>query len=146
MATNTFEHVHAPVYLLFFLICIVLGYSAASVSDPIENGKQHFIKCMACHSVDEGVTKIGPSLHRIFNRKSGALEGYPNYSDAMKNAAITWNDETLREFLKAPMTQMKGTRMIFMGIRDDQALDDLIAYLKHATGSPQKEAEETKKQ
>ena len=43
---------------------------------------------------------------------------------------ITWNEETLFEYLKAPKKYIPGTKMVFAGIKKPQERIDLIAYMK----------------
>lgn len=112
--------------------------STPVVAADLEKGEKSFIKCKVCHSVEKDVSKIGPSLHGVFGRKSGTLESFPNYSDAMKAADIVWDDKTIREFIKAPRTYVANTKMIFIGIKNDTEMDDLMAYLKSIVNTEQK--------
>ena len=75
------------------------------------------------------MNKVGPSLWHVVGRPSASIEGFM-YSDAMKAHNVTWNFDTLDIYLKSPQTVVKGTKMGFMGIADDQKRHDLIAYLK----------------
>ena len=52
-------------------------------------------RCAQCHNLDaaEG-NKIGPNLHGLFGRKTGQVEGF-SYTDANKNKAVTWKEDTL---------------------------------------------------
>jgi cytochrome c len=55
------------------------------------------------------------------------------YSEAMANAEIVWNEETLTAYLRDPRGYMPGNRMAFAGLSDEQAIDNLLAYLRQAT-------------
>ena len=72
--------------------------------------------------------KLGPPLNGIDGRKSGTFDGF-NYSPA-KSSGITWSEETFPKYIRAPMQEMPGTRMAFVGIRNDKDIADLWAYLK----------------
>ena len=52
-----------------------------------------------------------------------------NYSAANKNSEITWDAETLTPYLENPQGVVKGTKMIFAGIKDPQKVKDVIAFL-----------------
>ena len=70
-----------------------------------------------------------PPLNGIDGRKSGTFEGF-NYSPANKSSGITWSEETFSKYIRAPMQEMPGTRMAFVGIKNDKDITDLWAYLK----------------
>ena len=95
-------------------------------------GKIIFLQCAACHSVEPGVNKVGPTLAGIFGRKAGTVEDF-NYSDANKNSGIIWNEDTLRDYLPDPQKLVPGTKMAFPGLKDPEQVEDVIAYLKDAT-------------
>ena len=107
--------------------------TALADGDPAK-GKQIFVKCQVCHSIAPGVNKIGPSLHSVVGRKAGTLQGY-NYSDAMKNSGITWDETTLDNYLTNPRKAVPGTRMVFVGLSKEQDRQDVVAYLKQAGGT-----------
>ena len=88
-----------------------------------------FAQCAACHSVEPGKHGVGPSLAGVYGIKSGEIPGYA-FSDAMKNAGLTWDDATLDEYLTAPMKKVPGTKMTFAGLSDPAARKEVIAYLK----------------
>ncbi|WP_395680043.1 c-type cytochrome [Inquilinus sp.] len=95
-------------------------------------GKQIFTRCQACHSVEAGTNKLGPSLHGVVGRTSGTLEGF-NYSDAMKSAHLTWDEATLDKYLAGPKALVPGTKMIFPGLPKEEDRLNVIAYLKQAS-------------
>jgi cytochrome c len=112
------------------LVALATAPSRAD-GDP-EKGKKVFAKCMACHTLEAGKNKVGPSLHGIIGRKSGSVEGF-TYSDAMKNAGVTWDEAELDKYLTAPKKEIPGNKMAFPGLpkADDRA--NVIAYLKQAS-------------
>lgn len=109
----------------------VLGAASAEAAD-VAKGKKVFNRCKACHSLEAGKKKVGPSLHGVYGRTSGTLEGF-KFSDAMKNAGIVWDDQTIGEYLKAPKTYIKGNKMAFAGLKKQADIDNLLAYLKENT-------------
>lgn len=112
---------------------IVVALSGVAEAADIEAGKTVFNRCKACHKLEEGGhTTLGPSLHGLWGRKAGTLEGY-SYSEAMKNSGVTWDDDTLAKYLRDPKTFIAGNKMAFPGIKDDTEIVNLLAYLKEAT-------------
>ena len=113
---------------------IVLGYclsaSPALASGDVAAGEKVFKKCKACHVVDAEKHKTGPHLVNIMGRAAGSADGYKKYSDAMKLSGIVWNEETLDGYLEKPKAYVKGTRMIFAGLRKEEDRANVIAYLK----------------
>ena len=99
-------------------------------------GEKVFAQCRACHQIGETAKNaVGPVLNGLFGRKAGSVEGY-NYSAANKNSGITWDEATFSEYIKDPKAKVPGTKMIYAGLKDEQKVKDLIAYIKQfdATG------------
>lgn len=46
---------------------------------------------------------------------------------------ITWNEQTLFEYLDNPKKYIPGTKMVFAGIKKVDERNNVIAYLKKAT-------------
>jgi len=92
-------------------------------------GKTSFNKCLACHAVGEGAkNKVGPVLNGLDGRKSGTVADY-NYSDANKNSGITWNEAVFKEYIKDPKAKIPGTKMAFAGIKSENEINNLWAYV-----------------
>ena len=108
---------------------------ALDAGDPAQ-GKKVFVKCQACHSLEAGVTKVGPSLHGIIGRASGSEADF-SYSDAMKSANVHWTPETLDQYLTNPKKMVPGTKMAFPGLPKEKDRADIISYLEQAAGSSQ---------
>lgn len=101
----------------------------ASFTTDAAAGEKVFAACRTCHVFDEGVNRVGPSLHKIVGRKSGSVAGFA-YSDANKNSGITWTPDVLFAYLEDPKGYIPGTKMAFPGVKDAQKRADLVAYLE----------------
>src|SRR6266566_5189466 len=97
-----------------------------------------FSRCAGCHSTQAGQNKVGPSLAGVFGKPSGSVPGY-TYSAALKNAHLTWDEQTLDKFLQNPGGLVHGTKM-FASVPDADTRQRVIAYLK----SPQPQSAASK--
>jgi cytochrome c len=91
-------------------------------------GKTQFAACAACHSTT-GTEGIGPHLNGVFGRKAGSVPGV-NYSRAMKQSNITWNEQTLAAYLADPQKTVPGNHMPFSGLQDPKEIANISDYLK----------------
>ena len=111
---------------------LLLGSQAAWAEGDTANGEKIFKKCKACHALEAGKNKVGPSLAGVFGRTAGTGEGF-KYSEAMVDSGIVWDEATLDSFLAKPKDVVPKTRMAFPGLKEEQDRMDVIAYLKEAT-------------
>ncbi|UTS90335.1 c-type cytochrome [Rhizobium anhuiense] len=61
--------------------------------------------CSACHSLEDGTHKFGPSLHGIVGRTAGTVAGFASsksYVEAGQNGVI-WDSTNLDVFLERPL-------------------------------------------
>ena len=109
------------------IILSVLMLTSVAYADNKVSGEKVFKRCVACHSFTK--TKIGPPLGNIFDKKAGSVIGF-KYSKPMKSSDIIWNDCTLDKFLKKPRKYIKGTKMMFSGLKKKSHREAVIKYLK----------------
>ncbi len=140
MRSTSFKGVVPP--LLVVLGAVLAGQVAAA---DIEAGKKAFIKCQVCHSAEKDVSKIGPSLHGVFGRKAGTLASFPGYSDQMKASGVVWDEKTIVELIKNPRVFIPGTKMLFLGLKSDAEIANLLAYLKSVNKPVNKSADKSAK-
>ena len=114
--------------LLIAAMTLVSGPAMAQEADPV-NGEKVFKRCVACHTIEPGKKKIGPSLHGVVGREAGIVEGF-KYSDAMLASGIVWDEEILSSYLENPKKVVPKGKMVFAGLKKEQERLDVIAYLK----------------
>lgn len=110
--------------------------SAKAADGNAEAGEKVFRKCKACHVVDSDQNKVGPSLQGLIGRQPGTVEGF-KYSNAMIEFGDgkVWDEELLTVYLAKPREMVKGTRMAFAGLKKDEEIVNIIAYLKQHSPS-----------
>ena len=90
-------------------------------------GKLVFEKrCVGCHALEQN--REGPHLAGAVGRAAGRVPRF-TYSAALKNAHITWNEESLDRWLADPDIYVPGNNMEF-AVRKTDERRNLIAYLK----------------
>ena len=108
---------------------LIASIGAAAAQDAAA-GEKVFAKCKICHQIGETAKNmVGPVLNGVVGRKAGSYPDY-HYSDANKNSGITWDEPTLKEYLKDPKAKVPGTKMVFPGLPSDDDIANVIAYLK----------------
>jgi len=104
------------------------GMTAAKAQDAAA-GQRVFNQCRACHQVGETARNlVGPQLNGLFGREAGSIENY-NYSAAFQGLDKTWDHENFAVYIQNPREVTPGTKMVYAGLRNEQQIADLIAYL-----------------
>ena len=114
-------------------VILVAGSASAQSGNEARGERLFNQQCKACHTVDkDGARTVGPNLHGLVGRKAGSTEGFSS-SDAMKASGIVWDDKTLVEYLKDPKGRVPGTKMVYVGLKQETQQEDMVAFLKQAT-------------
>lgn len=118
---------------------LCLSVSQAGAAGDMEKGKKGFKKCAACHSLEEGKKKVGPSLYQIVGRKSGAVPGF-KYSKSYVQAGekgLNWTPENLisylenpKKFMRAYLDDKKAKSKMVMKFKKLKQREDIVAYLE----------------
>jgi cytochrome c2 len=116
------------------LAVLSLATTDALAQGDAAKGEKIFIRCKACHSIEPGQNKIGPTLAGVIGRKAGTVPDF-NYSDAMKAADIVWDEANLDAYLDNPKELIPGNKMAFPGLKKEQDRADVIAFLKAHSAS-----------
>jgi cytochrome c len=107
------------------------GIKGEATKGDAARGKELFTAsaCSTCHSVTSGDnSSVGPNLVGVMGRQAGTIKSLIGPSENLKKYGVTWNAETLDEFLANPNAKVPGTAMIGM-LTDPQQRADVIAYL-----------------
>ncbi|MER8464865.1 cytochrome c family protein [Mesorhizobium sp. M1396] len=118
--------------IAFFAVVSVVTFTSQSQAQDAAAGEKVFTKCKVCHVADQDKNKIGPSLNGVIGRTAGTHPGF-SYSQAMVAAGksgVKWDETTLATYLHDPKAMVKGTKMAFAGLKQDEDVANVIAYLK----------------
>lgn len=115
----------------------VVGVAPAMAGDAAK-GEKVFRKCAACHSIEPGKNKIGPSLAGAFGAQCGHVADYKygkGYREACEKG-FTIDEAFLTEYLQDPsakLSEISGSKerskMSFKLKKEDE-IADVIEYLK----------------
>lgn len=104
----------------------------AQADEHLERGKKIVeSQCVVCHDLTSAKrNKVGPYLFGIVGRVAGTAEEYI-YSNEFetKTQHAVWDKEHLDIYLKDPKEFIPGTKMTFIGVKNDQDRADIISYL-----------------
>ena len=114
---------------LFLAGALTISASGAALAGDAAAGEKVYKKCKACHALEAGKNKVGPSLAGIVGQEAGKVEGY-KYSKAMAESGVVWDDANLDAYLAKPKDFIKGTKMSFAGLKKEEDRANVIEFLK----------------
>ena len=121
--------------IFFWTLCVIqlTAIPSAFAGGDEARGKKVFKKCKACHSINLGKHKIGPSLANVLGRKAGSAEGFKRYK-GLKGADWSWDEATLDKYLTDPKkfvkSRTKRRSAMVLKLKKKRDRDDVIAFLK----------------
>jgi cytochrome c len=102
----------------------------AQLQELVARGERVRAQCVSCHTFEPGgANGIGPNLADAFGRAVASHAGF-DYSDPMEAHGGAWDYLALNDFLRSPAAEVRGTKMAFAGLRNDQDRVAMIAYLR----------------
>lgn len=128
-------------FVRYILLAAATGPAmAADEFGDAEQGAALFKECKSCHQIGDGArNKIGPHLNGIFGRRAAGVEEF-KYSKSLQRAGndgLVWDLEKLSAYIENPKAFASGTRMAYRGMKDQDDRNDLLAYLRDFSASPQ---------
>jgi len=117
---------------VFAVVSIFAAAAGQAEAQDATAGEAVFKKCAPCHVANVDQNKVGPSLMGIIGRTAGTHPNF-SYSVAMVDAGaggLVWDEANLTTYLRDPKALVKGTKMAFVGLKKDEDITNVIAYLK----------------
>lgn len=115
---------------------LVMAPLGGAMAQDADAGARVFNQCRACHTINQGGRNgVGPNLYGVWGRAAGSIEAF-RYSAPMRAKAgegLTWTADNMRAYLTDPKAVVPAGSMSFAGIRNEQQLNDLLAYLERAS-------------
>ena len=108
------------------LLIAAASYAMPQAAEEVKGKEVFQRRCGGCHSLDRPME--GPRLRGVYGRRAGSTRDF-QYSDALRNAKITWNDELLDKWLTDTETVVPDNDMSFRVPNPDERRS-VIAYLK----------------
>ncbi len=109
------------------------AFASPAAAQDAAAGQRVFNQCRACHVIENnGRNTVGPNLHGVVGREAGSIENF-RYSRPMQEKheqGFAWTEDNLRSYIRNPKEVVPGGSMSYPGLRNEQQLNDLIAYLR----------------
>ena len=125
MQFNWTKTLRTTLTILTGVVCVTVVIAAPA--KDTDGGREAFEKrCTGCHALDK--VKVGPPLREVYGRAAGTHPQF-TYSDALKNASVTWDESTLDRWLSDTESVIPDNDMSFR-LNDQAERAKIIAYLK----------------
>ncbi|WP_417804705.1 c-type cytochrome [Thalassospira lucentensis] len=124
--------------IAFAATSLIILSTAPAMAGDAAKGEKLFKRCAACHSLDAGVNKVGPSLAGVIGRQCGSAEGFKygkGYKAACEKGFVA-DEAFLTDYLKDPSAKLseiagskQRSKMAFK-LKKDQDIADVIEFLE----------------
>lgn len=106
------------------------GKASASAVRQGPSGKQLFMVCEGCHSLQRGSAhKVGPNLFGIIGQPAASRAAY-DYSPALQKSPIVWSRNALIAFIWFTEGMAPGTWMIYHNHLSASEVERLVDYIE----------------
>jgi len=102
--------------------------AALSIQVAAAQAPAAFNQCKACHTIEAGKHKMGPSLFAVLGRTAGSAEGYA-YSPALKSSGLVWTEENLTAYITNPKAKVPNGKTMPGNSKPDE-VKAVVGYLK----------------
>jgi cytochrome c len=127
----------APAVVGLAMLALAGPVAAQDAAGDPAAGQRVFNQCRACHVIENnGRNGVGPNLHTVFGRRAASIENF-RYSANMRTLGEqghVWNADNLRAYLRNPKDVAPQGIMSFPGLRNEQQINDVIAFLRSQAG------------
>ncbi len=111
----------------------LLGGAAQAEPSAALRGRIAFMRCAACHALGAGEPhKTGPNLRGAIGGPAAQAAGY-NYTQALRQSDLRWDDATLKRWIRDPAALVPGTSMAYANALGEADIEALLVYLKTET-------------
>ena len=107
--------------------------ASAHKGDPAA-GKIMYTDCAGCHAFN--TNKVGPKHCGVVGRKAASVSDFADYSEALSQSGLVWDEKTLSKYLENPMAFLPDTTMEYGGVPDEESRLDLIAFMRQMSADP----------
>lgn len=124
--------------LAFVATSLAIFATAPAIAGDAAKGEKLFKRCAACHSLDAGVNKVGPSLAGSYGRECGTIDGFKygrGYLAACEKGFVI-DEAFLTDYLKDPSKKLSDiagskqrSKMAFKLKKEDD-IANIIEFLK----------------
>ena len=94
-----------PASLMAVALALAVAADAAA-ADAAHGQELYESRCGGCHSLD--ANRVGPAHRGVYGRKAGSAPNF-NYSPAVKNSTVVWEEKTLDAWLTNPQALIPGS-------------------------------------